>query len=97
MGEDKTAVRITLATLSFQLRTHGETLKEIKDLFDGHVKEDREVQSALRYSIDGHDEEPGIRGRIQTLEGFASQTKWTFALFIGALVSGGVGYFFFKG
>ena len=93
--EASTEVKVTLATLDVRLKTLGVTLKEIKDLFDGHIREDRDVQLRLRYSIDGHDDEPGIRGRLQTLESFTSQAKWVTALSVGSIITGGIGYLLF--
>lgn len=93
---EKTDVKVTLATLNVQLAVQSADLKEIKQLFKDHIDEEEASIDAINISINGHDKEPGIRGRLQSLENAVSQGKWVTGIFVGALITSGVGYYFFR-
>ena len=73
--------KVTLAVI-------GHKVDALSDIVTQHVKEDRAMFHDIRESLDGCDEYPGVRGRLDRLEQAKKSRDKHFWVIYGALISG---------
>ena len=68
------------------------TLDMVYDLLKEHVEKDSLMFKEIQQSLDGCDEYPGVRGRLDRLEQSAKRLKWGITTALGAVITGAISW-----